>query len=103
VTRQVTEREKEEKERERCRRKREREEREREERMRKRKREARVDCGKARRVWGPKEVTKACRSVPSQKYHSGDATSNRVKNRVSESQREGWARRLLTTHRAQSL
>ena len=28
-------------------------------------------------MWGPREVKKACRSVPSHKYPGGDATINR--------------------------
>ena len=37
-----------------------------------------------RHAWGPKERRKACRSVPSQRHHSGDATRNRESDRQRE-------------------
>ncbi len=38
-----------------------------------------------RHTWGTKrEVNKSCRSVPSQWYHSDDATSNTGRERKSE-------------------
>ena len=52
-------------------------ERKRETEQREKKRE--LDCrrNEGRHTWGPKERRKACRSVPSQWHHSGDATRNR--------------------------
>ena len=40
-------------------------------------------------MWGPREVKKACRSVPSHKYPGGDATINREqRERERETDRE---------------
>ena len=43
-----------------------------------------------------REVTKACRSVPPQWYHSGDATSNRESERDGKRKRERGREKLGT-------